>query len=337
MVESLKSKRIKFPRRRQREFLEKCRLKLEFTFEELARYLRIDTRTATDWKREKFLMPASAVEALSRKAKVSIPAGGKILGQFWYTKKGARKGGLVTYRKYGRVGGDPAFRKRRWREWWDGKGKFTKHPIINVSLPIKTPKLSAELAEFIGIILGDGGISKYQVTVTLHHVDDKEFMKFVVNLITKLFDAIPGVHHNPKDSTNTIFISRVKLVKLLTEKLGLKAGDKVRNQIDIPLWIKKNEKFRIACIRGLLDTDGSVFIHKYRSKNKQYKYKKIDFTNRSLPLLNSVSKLLVELGINHRFRDRYQIRIEAQKDVKKYFDLIGSHNPKHLKKYRAAL
>jgi hypothetical protein len=29
----------------------------------------------------------------------------------------------------------------------------------------------------------------------------------------------------------------------------------------------------------------------------------------------------------------YDIRIENQESIKKYFSIVGSHNPKHLKKY----
>ena len=51
-------------------------------------------------------------------------------------------------------------------------------------LPKKLADLSAFLRTlvFIGIVLGDGGVSDYQVTVTLHAVDDKEYGNYVVNL-----------------------------------------------------------------------------------------------------------------------------------------------------------
>ncbi|HUX35825.1 MAG TPA: hypothetical protein VMV71_02210 [Candidatus Paceibacterota bacterium] len=334
MADLFKSKRIKFPAGKQKLFIEKCEFKLGYTLNELAEYLNVNIRTVTDWKREKFIMPAGTVRTLSRKAKVAIPRGGELRDKFWYTTKGARKGGLAAYKKHGRIGGDPIIRKKRWREWWEKEGKFKSHPIINVSLPVKKPRLSSELAEFVGIILGDGGISKYQVTITLHHIDDKEYMRFVVSLIKKLFGVSPGVHHSFADSTNTIFISRIKMVDFLTQKIGLKAGNKVKHQVDIPEWIKRNKKFQISCVRGLVDTDGSVFIHTYFSKGKLYQYKKLNFTNMSKPLLNSVYTIMKTNGLTPSFSDNKAVRLESVDSVRKYFEIFGPHNPKHLKRYR---
>ena len=71
MADLLKSKRIKFPVGKQKLFIEKCKSKLGYTLDETARCLNVNIRTVTDWKREKFLMPVSAVRKLSRKAKAT--------------------------------------------------------------------------------------------------------------------------------------------------------------------------------------------------------------------------------------------------------------------------
>ena len=142
---------------------------------------------------------------------------------------------------------------------------------------------------------------------------------------------MPTVRHISKNSVNTYTISRTELVKYL-HKWGLVIGNKVKQQINIPDWIKNNQQYCIECIRGLLDTDGSIVIHKYLSGNKYYTYKKLDFTSRSALLLMSVSGILTKLGIKNGVR-KNNIRIEAQKDVKKYFSIVGSHNPKHIKRY----
>src|SRR4051812_36419732 len=51
----------------------------------------------------------------------------------------------------------------------------------------KLPDKSTNLAKFIGMCLGDGYISKYQVSITLNSLADKEYLPYVLNLITKLF------------------------------------------------------------------------------------------------------------------------------------------------------
>lgn len=51
-------------------------------------------------------MPLSAARRFSRRAGIKIPDGVDIRKRFWYVLKGARAGGLATYKKYGVVGGD---------------------------------------------------------------------------------------------------------------------------------------------------------------------------------------------------------------------------------------
>jgi hypothetical protein len=35
-------------------------------------------------------------------------------------------------------------------------------------------------------------------------------------------------------------------------------------------------------------------------------------------------------------KNGWDIRIEARKDVEKYFQMVGTHNPKHLKRYKVS-
>ena len=149
-----------------------------------------------------------------------------------------------------------------------------------------------------------------------------------------LFEVTPAVYHDAKDSVNNIVISRKNLVKFCVEKLDLKIGNKIRQQVDIPEWIKRNKKFQIACVRGLIDTDGSVIIHKYGVNGKLYNYKKLQFTSLSRPLLLSVYKILKDLEVNPRLARQKEVWIDSKMSVKKYFDIVGSHNLKHLNRYR---
>ncbi|MBI4035707.1 LAGLIDADG family homing endonuclease [Candidatus Daviesbacteria bacterium] len=77
------------------------------------------------------------------------------------------------------------------------------------------------------------------------------------------------------------------MVKYLTSK-GLSLGNKVCLQVGVPNWILSKEDYIKACIRGLIDTDGSFVLHRYTIKGKIYTYPKISFSNRSEPLLEFV-------------------------------------------------
>lgn len=91
----------------------------------------------------------------------------------------------------------------------------------------------------------------------------------------------------------------------------------------------------IACIRGLVDTDGSVFTHRYRVNGKMYFYKKMCFSSSSPPLIATVHNFLTAEGFYARItRDGKCIRIESVAGAKRYMDIIGPHNEKHLKRYQ---
>ena len=324
------SKRVKFASGAQTRFIVYLEKTLALGLIDLAKIAEVNRRTIYDWKREKFSMSLSALKKMCLKAGTPIPRSVKVKDPFWYVSNGGKIGGPAVIKKYGRVPVDPEYRKVRWQEWWKHEGKFISRQIYT-PLPFKKPTISNELAEFIGIMMGDGGMSKYQISIVLHHLDDKKYGQYVTKLMEKLFGVIPTIRHIPDISVNTYTISRMELVKYLYG-LGLVIGNKIKQQIDIPDWIKSNRQYWIGCIRGLMDTDGSVVIHKYFSNSKYYTYKKLDFTSRSSLLLGSVSGILTELGIKNRMR-KDNIRIEAQKDVKTYFNIVGSHNPKHIKRY----
>ncbi|MDD5463657.1 MAG: LAGLIDADG family homing endonuclease [Candidatus Moranbacteria bacterium] len=334
MAEQLKSKRVEFQPGKQKEFIEKSKMDLGLNWQEFASFAKTSVRNLNDWKNEKISMSLIAVENICKKRKCKIPENVILKDQYWYTKKAGLIGGRATIEKYGIIGGDQKNRKAKWQEWWEKEGKKNPNNILQ-PLPFRKPKFSKELAEFVGIVLGDGGISKRQITITLHRITDKEYSKFVRKMIEKLFNIKAGEYNNKKSLADGIVISRTDLVKYLIENIGLKKGNKVKQQVDIPQWIKKDMNFKIACIRGLVDTDGCLVIHKYKSKGKDYSYKKLSFTNRSFPLLNSARKILNELNIKNRItKNNLEIRVEAKKDVEKYFNTIGSHNPKHVLRYK---
>ncbi len=280
-------------------------------------------------------MDYEAIMRLCRKVKMGLPRNLKIRERYWYAAKGAKLGWLAVQEKYGRVPGDPEYRKTRWRAWWEQKGRFQKHPIIGVARQIRKPKYSAELAEFVGIVLGDGCITRYQIMITLHHIDDKEYGKFVKRLVSHLFGVPVGESHRENYSVINYAVSRVELVRFCVNKLGLYRGNKVKQQVGVPDWIERNQTYRIACARGLMDTDGSVFLHRYKVNRKEYEYKKMAFSNSSKPLAVYMFRVLKEVGLSPRVaRGGKEVRIDSIVDMEKYFHIISSHNPKHLKRYQ---
>ena len=150
--------------------------------------------------------------------------------------------GKKVYEKYGVVGGNPENRKAKWRKWYEKTGKENLPKNFHRKI-FNTPDKDEFLSELIGIILGDGGISKRQVIITLNKKDDKDYSRFVANLIEKVLKMKPGVHERRDEHVVNIAMSSTNLVDFLIS-MGIKTGNKVKNQVDVPLWIKKNNSFK---------------------------------------------------------------------------------------------
>jgi len=322
--------RVFFPKRAQKEFINKAIFHL--SIKEISKLCNLSERTIRDWRREKFLMNLDALRKICKKTGIKFPSNVELKDDYWYITKGSSAGGIACIKKYGRIGGDSEYRKKKWYEWWEREGRF-KSKIIKECKPINKPKFSEELAEFVGIVLGDGGITRRQVKITLHHKDDKEYGEFVTGLIKKLFDVYLGTCYRKKDSVIHYVVSRTELVRFCTGKLGLKLGNKIKQQVNIPDWIKKNKPYSIACVRGLVDTDGCVFTHRYKVNGKFYSYKKLSFTSYSSPLRQSVFNILKSNKLGPRLAQGRDVRLDSIEDMQRYFKLFGSHNPKHLNKY----
>jgi hypothetical protein len=326
--------RLVFARRgQQTKFLFQAKNILALNWEEMGKIVDAHPRSLRDWAREKHEMAYRSALLISKKTGIKIPETARVKKWSEHMSYAGSFGWKAIKKKYGRVPTNEKLRQEKWKEWWDAKGKFLPSPIHNTLLSFHVPQRSKKLAEFVGIMMGDGGVSKYQLAITLHRYDDRLYSYFVKRLIKELFNLKTTTVRRKKELANTIMISRIKLVEYAIDSLGLVLGNKVRQEFDIPGWIKRDKEYLIACMRGLFDTDGSVFTHTYVVKGKEYSYKKLSFTSASLPLRLTVFDFLHSLGISCRLAGDNDVRIDSKASVERYFRIIGSSNPKHLKRY----
>ncbi|XOB41964.1 MAG: hypothetical protein ACKKMS_01040 [Candidatus Nealsonbacteria bacterium] len=335
LLNSKMEKRVIFPVGEQYHFLSKTVGKLKLSWAELTDIIGVHKRTFNDWKREKYSMPLRVVQDLSQKAKIQIPPNIELRDRYWYTALGSSAGAKAVLKKYGRIGGDLEYWKKKWYEWWEREGKYRKNLIVGVTKPIKKPRFSEELAEFVGIMIGDGGIAKKQVIVSLNRGTEKLYSIFVRSLIKKLFKVEPSIYNKHK-STVDVVVSRTKLV-MFCKSIGLKIGNKLKQNLDIPEWIKRNKSFKISCIKGLIDTDGCLFREYHRINGRTYCYPRLCFTSYSTSLCSSVVRILKELDFSPKIRNKRNVQLENQSEIMKYFDLIGTHNPNIQKRYKLML
>ena len=282
--------RVKFLKNNQHKFIVSVKENLNIDWPVLSRALRISNRTLFDWRREKYLITEAAFKKCLglTKDEIKVPDY-KLLPDFWSIPKAAKKGGFITAKKYGGPGTPEGRRKGGLVSQEKRKLYPELYTHCNLRRIISEPKDSVDFAEFIGIMLGDGSIgsSCTQVVITLHKKDAQNYILLVCNIIKKLFSIDPAVYCYQKGSHKNvadITIHSTSLVGFLKSK-GLKSGHKVKQQVDVPHWIKINKNFSKYCLRGLIDTDGCVYLHKHKSNGCDCLNIGLNFSNKSIPLL----------------------------------------------------
>ena len=210
-----------------------------------------------------------------------------------------------------------------------------------LTLPTKP---SVELSEFFGILTGDGYINYYPsdyksiLEIAGDSRFDQNFLKnHVAKLVKKLFNLEP--RYSIKKDQNSISLRLISkgLINYLVS-IGFKKGRK--EQIGIPDWILYHREDMISFLRGIADTDGSLYFRK--------DYPIISISSKSKFLI----KYLFEFMKKERFNlknyyreDRiekrgyndsvvYKVRLNGHKNLAMWLRLIGFRNERHLKKLK---
>lgn len=215
-----------------------------------------------------------------------------------------------------------------------------KYPRKSHRKKVQLPLPSVSLAEFFGIMLGDGGINNpWQANVTLNAIKDYEYSLYVQRLIKRLFAVTPTSFRYKTRNAIRILINGISIVDFLVSK-GLPRGNKLKAGLKIPKWVLSKPEYRCAAVRGLVDTDGCIFVHKHTVAGKVYRNIGLTFSSRSPELIFQIAAIFEEFGImphiSARWADIYLYRKEA---VERYLKIFGSSNKRIssvYKKWRGA-
>ncbi|MBI2101004.1 hypothetical protein HYT53_00140 [Candidatus Woesearchaeota archaeon] len=216
-----------------------------------------------------------------------------------------------------------------------------------VTLPNQPSK---ELAEFIGILTGDGFINNYTnknsyiIEIAGDRNLDKEYLEvYIKNLIKNLFNINCKIYY--KKDQNTAYARLLsKGVYNYLLSIGFKAGKK--EQIGIPNWIAENNSLMISFIKGLIDTDGSLMLTKKPSKKSLF-YPIISIKVKSKILVQKTGKFLEEFGFRvniiedelrtdkRGYKDTLisSVIISGRKNLDLWMAKINFRNKRHLDKY----
>ncbi len=216
------------------------------------------------------------------------------------------------------------------------KEEFTPKEYVKDQKDLFIPEKNPEFAEMTGIILGDGNIyinediHKYYLRIYSNRLEEKEYNSYVNQQIKKIFSISPRIEDRKKSAGTALIVEKKAIVKGLIET-GLEAGDKVENQVGVPKWIEVSNQNKIECTRGLVDTDGSIYIRNCQNAIG------INFKNGSYPLVKDFKKMCESLDIKtqkipkpkiyinpdtgEKFKT-FQVTIEDKSQITKFINTI---------------
>ncbi len=208
-------------------------------------------------------------------------------------------------------------------------GALLTHPQKSHRKSVSIPKKSTLLAEFMGIMLGDGGINNdWQANITLNASADAVYATKIVAMIQELFGIEPAVRKRKDRNTLVISISSTTVVDYLVS-LGLVRGNKIKGKAQIPEWIKKNKTYYMACVRGLIDTDGCLYVHAHKVAGREYRNIGLCFTNHAEGLIGGVASAFEQFGIvPHISNTGTRIYLYSEEAVARYLSVFGTSNPR---------
>lgn len=204
--------------------------------------------------------------------------------------------------------------------------------------------ISADLAEFFGILTGDGYIAYYEkkhdyiIEIAGDSRHDCAYLKEYVSLLAQKVTNVRPTIIFRKNQNSMYLRIRSKKVYLDLVTNGFKTGRK--EGIGIPLWIKEENEYMKRFVRGFADTDGCL------SLKREGKYPVIKLATKSKLLANAInewlkSNLFSTCTVLEKQKDnrtnktytRHCIYLNGAKNLENWMNNIGFSNKKHLNKY----
>ncbi len=290
--ESIKDRRIRFKPNLQGKFLKEIKKKSGLTWNQLAKRLDICLHTIMfDWKSEKSTIPYKIAKKLIEKYPF----------ENWENIK----------KKWIKEILPENWRQRNIRE--------------KIKKIIKIPEKNENLAEILGVILGDGHLERKTLTIT-GNSNEIEHYNYLKKNIKSMFNLDSVILKLKNQNAIQLKIYSIELINFLMNNSFI-LGNKIKNKESLPPWVFEKEEFIYGALRGLFDSDGGIY-----QKQKKYKRVIIEFQTDSPYIRENIFKMLKKIGFTPS-KSSGNIRIQNQKEIYKFFKIIGSSNPKNIVRY----
>jgi len=207
-------------------------------------------------------------------------------------------------------------------------------------------ELTAGECELIGALIGDGHIyrkkHKYIVGFTGNKITDRKYYRKLETLIWKVWHK--KVKSKIRENAVRIQFDSLPVVLRLINYFKIPANKGKCCKVFIPPQILKNRNLVNHTIRGIVDTDGSIFV---ADKPGAPKYPSIEITTTS----NKLAKQLRAVLINKGFRvakiwsycskmsklTTFKVPLNGKQNLRKWVAEIGFSNSYKMNRARRAL
>ena len=180
----------------------------------------------------------------------------------------------------------------------------------------------------ISLAIGDGNLSNPNGRATrLRITCDKKYPLLIRRIVKSLQKLLPDNKVSVVDcKENCVDVSVFSnhLEKIVGWQAG--KGSKFAQKVSIPNWIKRNKKYKINCLKGLIETDGCIYSDRG--------YKMVMFSTIIPKLANDVYEMINSLGFNshiykikrkanpYNFNQKIIYRVRLSKNVPEFLDLV---------------
>lgn len=211
------------------------------------------------------------------------------------------------------------------------------------------PELTPELAEVTGTLLGDDCLSRFwtnydsrwrhQIVFTGSNDEFAYYLDFIQPVIKKYF-GVRGrlfIRKYRGGESTRYYVSSRKVFDFFSG-VGVPIGKKSHIAF-IPPTFFENPELLCACLRGIWDTDGSVYLRytkRYSNHRRWYPtYLTLEFKSASEKMVLGMKKAfdLFSIKSNKILQNKlhqFVFRVNDQSEIQKFLDLIGFRNPHHL-------
>jgi len=197
---------------------------------------------------------------------------------------------------------------------------------------IVIPEFSERFSEFMGALAGDGHLTDsnytYRVEFTLDRTEDKYYVEFLERLIEDLFHIEPRIYRreNAGRRVDVQFHSK----KIHSFISGVFPKGKKEN-LTVPRWVKGEDR-KSAFLRGLMDTDGSLFFAK-RGMYENNSYPVMELKMEEETFLDEIETMLQDFDIGTYRSAGNKIQLNGENKLEKWVNEIGFSNPSRSSRY----